>query len=44
MNIKDVYDIDDMLIDGILKWNGEYLYIDNKYLYVSSDILINFIN
>ncbi len=44
VNIKDVYDIDDMLIDGILKWNGDYLYIDSKYLYVSSDILIKFIN
>ena len=44
INIKDVYDIDDMVDEGMLKWNGDYLYIDSKYIYVSSDILINFID
>lgn len=43
-NIKDVFKIDDLLDKGILKIKGEYIYIDKKYLYLSNQILVRFID
>lgn len=43
-NIKDVYDIEEMLKKGMLEEDSDYIKINPKYLYVSNNILINFVN
>lgn len=44
VNIKDKYDIENLLKENKLKENEEYIYINEDYIYVSNDILLNFIN
>jgi len=43
-NIIDVFDINDLIKDGILKIENDYIYIDRKYIYLSNEILIRFLN
>jgi oxygen-independent coproporphyrinogen III oxidase len=43
IDIKEAFNIQDLLDKSILKENEEYIYIDEDKLYVSNDILLNFI-
>ena len=42
-NIEDVFDIKKLLLDKYLIDDGDKIYINEKYLYISNEILINFI-
>lgn len=42
-HIEDVFEIDELIKKGMLKLNGDYLYIPNEYQYVANSILIYFI-
>lgn len=44
VNLEDVYDIDDLIEDGYLIKDGDYLKIDRKYLYVSNEIIVRIFN
>ena len=43
MNINEYFDIDDLLKNKELIDGGEYIYINKDYMYVSNNILINFV-
>ena len=42
-DIKEVFDIKELLDNNKLIENNEYIYINPKYIYLSNDILVNFI-
>ena len=42
-NIEEVFNIEKLLKEGKLIIENDYIKIPNKYLYVSNEILINFI-
>lgn len=44
INIIDAFDIDDLLDKNILRIKDSYIYIDDKYLYLSNQILVRFID
>ncbi len=44
INITDAFDIDDLLDKNIIKIKDNYIYIDEKYLYLSNQILVRFID
>ena len=41
--VEDVFDIKKLLLDKYLIDDGDKIYINEKYLYISNEILINFI-
>ena len=43
-NIEEVFDIKKLLIDKKLIKKNNYYFINKDYLYLSNDILINFID
>jgi putative oxygen-independent coproporphyrinogen III oxidase len=43
MKIEEAFDIGDLIKNGLLKENEEYIYIDENKLYTSNDVLVNFI-
>ena len=43
IDIKDVFDINDLIKEGKLIENDDYIYINKEYIYVSNSILVNFI-
>ena len=43
LNIDEYFDIDDLLKNKELIDDGEYIYINKDYMYVSNNILINFV-
>ena len=43
-NIEDVFNIDKLLKEGVVIYNNGFLKIALKYLYVSNEILLNFID
>lgn len=43
IDIHDLYNINELLKKGYLKEDDEYIFILKEYIYVSNDILINFI-
>lgn len=43
VNVEEVFDIDKLTIEGKLKQDGDSIYIPSEYIYLSNEILINFI-
>ena len=43
IDIHDLYNINELLKKGYLNEDDEYIFIPKEYIYVSNDILINFI-
>lgn len=43
IDIHDLYNINELLKKGYLSENDKYIFIPKEYIYVSNDILINFI-
>lgn len=43
IELKDVYNIKELLEDGMLEENEEYIYIPKDYIYRSNEILVNFV-
>lgn len=39
-DLESVFDIDGLVREGYLKYNGNYLKIDKKYIYISNSILL----
>jgi len=42
-DIKDIFNINDLIKEGKLIENDDYIYINEEYIYVSNSILVNFI-
>ena len=43
IDLKDVYNIKELLENGMLEENEEYIYIPKDYIYRSNEILVNFV-
>ena len=43
IDIHNLYNINELLKKGYLSENDKYIFIPKEYIYVSNDILINFI-
>lgn len=43
-DIREVFNIDDLLKDNILIINNDRMYINSKYIYLSNDILLRFLD
>ena len=42
-DIKQVFDIERLIDEGLLKENEEYIFIPENNIYISNSILVNFI-
>ncbi|MGM9882266.1 MAG: hypothetical protein ACI31S_05425, partial [Bacilli bacterium] len=44
VSLDEVYDIDDLICDGYLILDGNYLKINREYIYISNEILVRIFN
>jgi len=43
VNIKDIYDLDNLIKEGYLVEDSKYIYIPEKYIYIMNEILVRII-